>query len=103
MESCSKNTKPYKYETVTNFSFNTQPNSSNNFQASKLMFSPKKDKANIRRLYINKKRVPKWAQNTDLVAEQLRRQMKDPKFDADKIYGICIIERLDTNVVFDDS
>ena len=33
----------------------------NNFQASKLMFSPKKDKANIKRLYINKKRVPKWA------------------------------------------
>ena len=29
--------------------------------------------------------------------------MKDPKFDSDKIYGICIIERLDTNVVFDDS
>jgi hypothetical protein len=30
-------------------------------------------------------------------------QKKDPKFDAAEIYGICLVEKLDTNVIFNDN
>ena len=55
--------KEYKYETMLNLPISTQSsvNLSTNYQPSKLMFSPKKERSKIKRLYINKKRIPRWA------------------------------------------
>jgi hypothetical protein len=70
------------------------------YQASKLMYSPKKSKSKAKRLYINKKRIPRWAADLERINHIVRIQKNDPKFDPEHIYGICVIERLDTNVMF---
>jgi len=64
----------------------------------KLMHSPKKSKSNKKRLYMRNKKIPKWAEDMNKVKEIVIRQMHE--MDPDKIYGTCVVEKLDTNVIF---
>lgn len=67
------------------------------------MHSPKKDKSKVKRMVMRGKAVPQWAQDKKKVDQVVKQQMADPKFDAADIYGICLVENLDTNVIFGDS
>jgi hypothetical protein len=74
-----------------------------NFHASKLAFSPKKSVTKKKRLYVNMKRIPRWAADPVELMNVSNEQRKDPKFDPESIYGVCVIERLDTNIVFNSN
>ena len=42
------------------------------------MFSPKKDKAAKKRLFMNKKRVPRWAEDMNKINSEVEEQRKNP-------------------------
>jgi hypothetical protein len=67
-------------------------------QPMNLLHSPKKSKSNKKRLYMRNKKIPRWAQDMEKVKETVLRQMTE--MDPDKIYGRCVVERLDTNIIF---
>lgn len=60
---------PENYQSIVNlptYSQNSQNSlESNNYQASKILYSPKK-------VFINKKRVPRWAADTELLRKVVR-------------------------------
>lgn len=64
------------------------------------MYSPKKSKSKAKRLYIHRKRVPRWAEDLNKVNDMVHQQKRNPKYDTTEIYGICLVEKLDTNVIF---
>ena len=49
------------FKTISNISIASQSSIGSSYQPSKLMFSPKKDKSKVKRMYMNKKRIPRWA------------------------------------------
>lgn len=70
-----------------------------NFEPSFLINSPKKDKQVSKRLYIHQKRIPRWAEDLVEVSKEVERQAKTGK-DPLSIYGVCVVEQLNTNVIF---
>ena len=55
-----------------------------------MLKSPKKMQKK-KRLYIGKKKVPRWAEDI---------QQNDENVDAKVIFGECKVENLDTNIIF---
>ena len=70
------------------------------FQTSKLMNSPKKSKSTKKRLFIRDKKVPRWAIDLERIYSVVDDQTQDFKFNPLNIYGLCVAEKLDTNVIF---
>ncbi len=66
----------------------------------KLMHSPKKSKSQKKRLFVHNKRVPRWAEDLGRINEAVFRQSQDPNYDPFLIYGTCLVERLDSNLIF---
>lgn len=65
-----------------------------------IMNSPKKTGTkNKRRLYINKKKIPRWAEDLKKVREQALVQMKNPNFNRE-LFGESTMEMVETDTIF---
>jgi hypothetical protein len=66
----------------------------------RILYSPKKSKSPCKRLYIRSKKIPRWAEDLEKVNEMVRVQNDNPDINPNAVYGCCIVERLNTNVIF---
>lgn len=67
------------------------------------MFSPKKSKSKAKRKFIRDNKIPGWAADLQQVSRQVLRQRADVGCQPVEIYGICLVQKLDTNVIFKGS
>lgn len=76
---------------------------SHHYKPSNILCSPVKSKSQAkekRRLYIREKIIPKWAEDLQKLDELVVAQRNQPRIDPDRIYGRCVVEHLNTNVIF---
>lgn len=75
---------------------------SNYYKPSNILCSPVKSKsqAKQKRLYIREKIIPKWAEDLQKLDTLVMEQREEPRIDPDRIYGRCVVEHLNTNVIF---
>ena len=66
----------------------------------KILHSPKKSKSQKKRLYIRNKKIPRWAEDITRVNEMVDSQREKGELDPNLIYGFCVVEKLDTNIIF---
>ena len=78
---------------------NNQPQPKLNFKP--ILDSPKKSKTKKKRLYVNKKKVPRWAEDLKEVAKLYgSEQQRNLRKDFNQIFGVCIVENMQTNPIF---
>lgn len=66
----------------------------------KILHSPKKSKSQKKRLYMRNKKVPRWAEDIEKVNEAVELQKEMQDLNPNQIYGFCVVEKLDTNIIF---
>lgn len=98
----SSNNNDYQEEFLESFKPESA-SSTNNYKPSNILCSPMKSKSQAkekRRLYIRQKKIPEWASDLEKVSQLVIAQRDDPRIDPDSIYGSCMVENLNTNVIF---
>lgn len=66
----------------------------------KILHSPKKSKSQKKRMYMRNKKIPRWAEDIAKVNEAVELQKEREELNPNQIYGFCVVEKLDTNIIF---
>lgn len=69
----------------------------------KILHSPKKSKSQKKRMYIRDKKIPRWAEDIAKVNEAVELQKAREDLNPSLIYGTCVVEKLNTNIIFNFS
>ena len=86
--------------TVTDL--NRTSSSGGSYSMESILDSPKKSKSQVRlkrRMFVGNKRVPRWAEDLEKVADEVNRQQADARMRPGELYGECLVERLNSNLV----
>lgn len=86
-------------KTMSGCSNNSSSSGSNllnfNFSSKELLKSPKKVPKK-KRLFVGNKKIPRWAEDLGKIEEQCQKQ----KGQGVEVFGRCVVEHLDTNIMF---